>query len=340
MRTRRPHVRLAVAVGVLAAVTATTPVIAAGVGSGPAEAAAQRVAAQRTVAAASPIEQTDGFFVDPSSNPAEWVRQNPRDERASRIEQAIADQPMAKWFGDWPPGEPSEYVRAAEQAGRLPVLVAYNMVNRDCGGASDGGANNPAEYRAWIDAFAAGIGDSPAIVLIEPDALAQADCVDDERLELLRYATGKLGSLPNTWAYLDAGNAAWPGVEPIADRLPRAGLENVRGFVTNVSNFYTTEESVAYANELNAAMGTDVPYAVDTSRNGNGSANGQWCNPSGRALGEQSRVGTDPNGAELLLWVKVPGDSDGNRPPDCDASAPPAGTFSPELAIELIEGAG
>jgi endoglucanase len=37
----------------------------------------------------------------------------------------------------------------------------------------------------------------------------------------------------------------------------------------------------------------------------------------------------------MLLWVKVPGDSDG---PCGIAPDVPAGTFSPDLAIRLIDG--
>ena len=44
----------------------------------------------------------------------------------------------------------------------VPVLVAYNVPNRDCSQYSAGGARNGRAYRAWIDGFARGIGDRPA----------------------------------------------------------------------------------------------------------------------------------------------------------------------------------
>ncbi|WP_370948085.1 hypothetical protein AB5J62_10975 [Amycolatopsis sp. cg5] len=50
------------------------------------------------------------------------------------------------------------------------------------------------------------------------------------------------------------------------------------------------------------------------------------------SLGVPAQVG---GGAELLLWVKTPGVSDGQ----CGiAPAVPAGQFSPELAVRLIDG--
>nr|WP_211194458.1 glycoside hydrolase family 6 protein [Pyxidicoccus fallax] len=291
-----------------------------------------------------PLAMTNGFYVDPNSNPASWVRANSGDSRASRIQSAIASKPGARWFGNWSgdiTSAVSSFVAAADAADKLPVLVTYNIPGRDCGSHSGGGAGSPEAYRAWINGFAAGLGARPAIVIIEPDAVAQLDCLPNDaerqtRLGLLRYATERIRDLaPNTWAYLDGGNARWIAADTMAQRLESAGVRNIRGFALNVSNFYSVSESAAYASAVNTALnnryGYTRPFVVDTSRNGNGS-NGEWCNPAGRKLGTPSQIG---GGAELLLWVKVPGDSDGQ----CGiAPGTPAGTFSPDLAIRLIDG--
>jgi hypothetical protein len=117
-----------------------------------------------------------------------------------------------------------------------------------------------------------------------------------------------------------------------AGRLNSAGVRNVRGFALNVSNFYTTSSSVSYAGSVNAALGYAAKFVVDTSRNGNGS-NGVWRNPAGRKLGLSPQTGG--GGAEMLLWVKTPGVSDGQ----CGvAPTAPAGQFSPDLAVRLING--
>ncbi|MFB9474100.1 glycoside hydrolase family 6 protein [Nonomuraea salmonea] len=289
-----------------------------------------------------PLDLTNGFYVDPESNPAKWVRDNPGDSRASRIQSAIASKPMAFWVGGWfgdVSATVSSYVAAADAADRLPVLVAYNIPGRDaCGGHSGGGAGSESAYRAWISAFASAVGDRPAVVVIEPDSLGDFACMDDEdiaaRNRMLTYATGQFRDhAPNTWAYLDAGNAGWVAAGTMAQRLQNAGVGNIRGFAVNVSNYYTTAQSAAYASDVNAALGGGAKWVIDTSRNGKGS-NGEWCNPAGRRLGTPAQVGGDA-GTELLLWVKVPGDSDGN----CGiAPGTPAGTFSPELAIRLIDG--
>jgi endoglucanase len=290
-------------------------------------------------AAGNPVELTDGFYVDPDSNPAEWVRANPDDPNADTIRTQIAERPGARWFGDWSgdiTAAVSAYTTAAAEANKLPVLVAYNIPGRDCGGHSGGGAGSPEAYRTWISQFADGIGDRPAVVIIEPDALAQLDCMpaDEQpvRVDLLHTAVEQFAAKnPNTWAYMDGGNANWIDAPEMANRLRQVEVGKIRGFALNTSNYYTTEESVAKGDAIQEALGGSSQFVVDTSRNGNGS-NGEWCNPAGRKLGVPAQ---QSDNAELLLWIKVAGDSDG----DCGIGAGiPAGTFSPDLAMALING--
>lgn len=302
------------------------------------------VLAMLASAAAPAAGQDAGFYVDPDSNPARWVRANPADPRANAIQAAIADQPMARWFGNWS-GDigtaVTSFVDAARVAGKRPILVAYNIPGRDCGSHSGGGAGSPEAYRAWISGFAAGIGDRRAVVVIEPDALAQLDCLSADqravRIGLLQYAAGEFKArAPNAQAYHDGGNANWIAADEMARRLNSAGVRDLRGFALNVSNYYTSADSnrygVAVGASLQSQFGYSKPFVVDTSRNGNGS-NGEWCNPAGRKLGVVSH--NAGSGAEMLLWIKVPGDSDGR----CGiAPNTPAGEFSPDIALRLIEG--
>ncbi|MEJ3742010.1 glycoside hydrolase family 6 protein [Actinomycetes bacterium KLBMP 9797] len=304
----------------------------------------------------TPVALTNGFYSDPDSNAYRWLWQNPNDGAAGPIRTNIAERAGARWFGNWNADvtdgyltQVRGYVSAADAAGKLPILAAYNIPGRDCGGPSQGGAGNEALYRAWIEQFVRAIGDRPAIVVIEPDAVNQSmvdACMTgaerQARWDLLRYATERFRDYaPNTWAYLDGGNYGWnQGITPakIAQALDNSGVRNVRGFALNVSNYYTTAESNTAATQLNAALtsayGYSTRYIVDTSRNGKGATgDGQWCNPPSRQLGVPSQVGS--GGPELLLWVKVPGDSDGpcGIGPGIDA-----GTFDKCLAVHLING--
>lgn len=298
---------------------------------------------QKTTALlASPIDLTSGFYVNPDSTPKAWVNSHGSDSRAATINTNIASRATAKWFGNPPAGTTigamvGAYVGAADNADKLPVLVAYNLPGRDaCGGHSGGGAGTPAAYRSWISAFADSIGTRPAVVVIEPDALGDFECMTAaqiaERNGMLAFATQQFHDrAPNAWAYLDAGNAGWVPAATMAARLQGAGIANAHGFAMNVSNYYTTSASVTYANNVRTGLGTAKPFVIDTSRNGNGS-NGEWCNPAGRKLGTPTQTG---GGAEMLLWIKVPGNSDG---PCGIAPTTPAGQFNPDLAVRLING--
>lgn len=290
-------------------------------------------------AAGDPLDGTDGFFVPPTQAEA-WVEANASDPRADVIRTRIAEVPSSIWLtGGGNVGDVVDTaVAAAAAENTVPVLVAYNVPGRDCGQFSAGGANGTDAYRAWIDDFAAAIGDRPAIVIVEPDALAGMDCLSEanqqDRLDVLRYAVEQLASAPNTWTYLDAGHAQWQPADVMAERLTAAGIESARGFALNVSNYYTTAENEEYGDAVNAALGSAKPFVVDTSRNGNGS-NGEWCNPAGRAIGVEPNVHELGAGLEMELWIKLPGESDG----DCGiGSGTSAGQFVPDIAFELAGG--
>lgn len=280
------------------------------------------------------------LYVDPSSQAAVWVEGNAGTPKARQIEQRIAEQPTAKWFGAWSGdvrGAADQYVTAGAEEGKVPVLVAYNLPGRDCGGHSAGGLSTAAEYRTWINGLASGIGDRAAVVVLEPDALAQLDsCLDaagqQDRLRMLSAAVDRLQS-ENVSVYLDAGHSNWVPAPEMADRLEKAGVAQAEGFSLNVSNYNRTEDEVAYAEELRDELGmASKPYIVDTSRNGNGSPGGEWCNPAGTKLGAAPRAESD---GRLLMWVKAPGESDG----DCGAApGTAAGEFDPDLAEQLITG--
>ncbi|WP_435864472.1 glycoside hydrolase family 6 protein [Streptomyces sparsogenes] len=95
---------------------------------------------------------------------------------------AMLRTPHAVWYGDETPEEVEQLVRAttrrAARRGLVPVLALYNAPGRDCGNYSAGGAKGTAEYRAWIDAVARGIGNRRALIVLEPDSLAllPSDC--------------------------------------------------------------------------------------------------------------------------------------------------------------------
>ena len=188
---------------------------------------------------------------------------------------AMETVPQAVWLTSGTPLQVSATVvstlREANVERAVPVLVLYNIPGRDCGSYSAGGAENTVDYEAWIDAIAAAIGSQKAVIVLEPDALANlpSDCgydptqvnipqVTADRYTQINYAVTKLETGSQTLVYLDAGNSHWQAVPVIAARLAKAGVQQAQGFITNVSNFnlnsYETKydtwisECVAFAN--------------------------------------------------------------------------------------------
>ena len=277
------------------------------------------------------------LFVDPNSQ----AKQAANSLRASRPADAalidkIANSPTAKWFGGWNGNMQTDvnaYVSAAQ--GATPVLVAYNIPQRDCGSYSAGGANSGDDYLAWIRGMAAGIGSRNAWVILEPDAIPGMDCLTTTdqatRLALLSQAVSILSQSNSTRIYIDAGNPGWHPAGVIADRLKAANIAAADGFSLNVSNFIATADNVTFGQTLSAAL-SGKPFVVDTSRNGLGAAPANaWCNPDGRALGNQPTSDTGNKLVDAFLWIKTPGESDGA----CNGG-PSAGTWWTEYALGLV----
>lgn len=277
------------------------------------------------------------FYIDPNSNArrtaSEWRVSRPAD--AQQMEK-VATRSHARWLNEWV-GDVFTTVTgamsAAESQGALPVLVAYNIPHRDCGGLSGGGGATADGYRTWITAFANAIAGRKAAVILEPDALSNMGCLSaalqDERVELLKYATQVLKA-KGASVYLDAGHPAWHSVPEAARRLNLADVRNADGFALNVSNFISTTLNVSYGEKISALVG-GKHFVIDTGRNGLGATSDlQWCNPPGRALGAAPTAVTANPLVDAYLWIKVPGESDGA----CNG-APSAGNWWPDYALGL-----
>jgi len=163
----------------------------------------------------------------------------------------------------------------------------------------------------------------------------------------------------------------------MASRLLRGGIAKADGFFLNVSNYRTTEELTAYGTDLakclrhrrltgatscsqeDLARVTSDPrklthFVLDTSRNGLGPwtpPSGQytdpedWCNPPGRALGARPTTRTGNGLIDAFLWVKRPGESDGQctrgtagpEDPEYGIVDPPAGEWWADYALGLAQ---
>jgi endoglucanase len=266
---------------------------------------------------------------------ASWRDSRPED--AALLEH-IARTPQAVWLTGLSDNESRVHsvMEAARAAGRVPVFVLYNIPARDCGGYSgNGGAAAASGYRSWVASIADALGGRPSLVVLEPDALANMDCLSSsgrtERVSLLAEAVRTLESAAAA-VYLDGGHPRWHSASEMASRLERAGVHDAHGFSLNVSNFIGTAENVTYGDAISQRLG-GVGYVIDTSRNGLGpSTSNEWCNPPGRALGATPTLAPARGNAHALLWIKRPGESDG----PCNGG-PRAGAWWPEYAVGLAE---
>jgi len=284
------------------------------------------------------------LFVDPESLAmlrANALRSEHPDQ--ARLLDRIAQQPMAMWMGGWNSDiyrAVDHYVSRAQADGSVPVMVAYNIPERDCGQYSQGGVASGEEYQRWVRLVRSGIAQRPAVVVLEPDALGMlSECLNEDqqrqRLSLLKDAVKVLRQDPNTTVYLDAGHARWLPAPVMAQRLVQAGIAHAHGFALNVSNYVSTEENLDYGQQLSSLV-FDKPFVIDTSRNGRGAyeqattIEESWCNPPGRKLGHVPTTDTGDDLCQAFLWLKRPGESDG----ECNGG-PVAGAFWLDQALTM-----
>lgn len=300
--------------------------------------------------APTPLAVTDNpllganLFVDPES----LAMLQANSLRATNPEQAavldrIAQQPMALWMGGWNSDiyrAVDHFVERARAEDAIPVMIAYNIPLRDCGQHSQGGLSTKEEYQRWIRLVHAGIGQRPAVVILEPDALGLfQECLTEEqrqeRLFLIGDAIKVLRQDPTTAVYVDAGHPRWVPAPEMAQRLLAAGATDAHGFSLNVSNYISTEENLRYGHELSALLG-GKRFVIDTSRNGAGPYDAaqtieeSWCNPPGRKIGRAPSTETGDELCDAFLWLKRPGESDGQ----CHGG-PRAGVFWLDRALEM-----
>lgn len=218
-----------------------------------------------------PRKQAASRLYAPAANPdafrqaADLTRAGHTRDAAGIV--AMARTPHAVWFGDQSPAEAERdaraVVRAAAARTSLPVLALYNIPGRDCASYSAGGAATTAEYRAWIDAVARGIGSAEAVVVLEPDALAllPSECGQGAattktaaRYTEVNHAVDTLERRAGTRVYLDTGHSAWHGVRSIVPRLIKGGVQRAAGFHVNTSNFQSDAANTRYGRLISSCL--------------------------------------------------------------------------------------
>ncbi len=149
----------------------------------------------------------------------------------------------------------------------VPVFVAYNIPGRDCSEYSAGGAPSDAAYASWISAISSALGNAHAVVLVEPDGLANLpgycgatyaadfpEITNTTRIDDISSAVNTLEGDPNVAVYIDAGHSAWQTTGNIAEVLTAAGVAKAQGFFLDVSNYQYATNNVFYGSWVSSCI--------------------------------------------------------------------------------------
>jgi endoglucanase len=285
------------------------------------------------------------LYVNPDSEAAKRARVlQSSDPETSRMLEKIASQPTAVWFGDWNTDIRSEIDRHVTQmvtTGHYPVAVLYNIPNRDYGGYSAGGARTPELYLQWIDGFVAGTKGRSLAVVFEPDGIGLMDKRSDneknQRLDLYRQAIDKLTNNTKISVYIEA--AQWVDPDRMAGYLERANLRKAAGVCLNTSGYELTPRVITYLENLNKSVKYPIHGIIDTSRNGrfvpDRGGDSKWCNPLDAGLGVPPTTDTKHPLVDAFLWIKIPGESDG----ECGKGDSNPGIWDQKIALSLAKNA-
>ena len=310
-----------------AAVIVGTVLATGALGLAPAAAAPRSTAAPTTTTRT--LAPNTSFYVDLQSKAA---TQAVTDARAGRTADAVrmaelASWPIATWFnGNSTPAQTrtaaATLAAKAAQRRQVPVITAYNVPGRDCSQYSAGGAATTADYEAWVNGLAAGLGRNKAVVILEPDGLALSpdQCggtaqQQADRVTQINYAVDRLEQQPGASVYIDAGHSSWHAVGDMAQRLRDGGIADAQGFFLNVSNYRTDAELTRYGTMIAGCLWYlgNVAGAV-----GDDCANQYWP-PADADAWYASHV---PAGATLTHFV-IDSSRNGQGP-----WTPPAGVYS------------
>ena len=292
----------------------------------------------KTLTRAQAVPADQPLYVVPNNPASVAAAQHP--ESAAALSQ-IAGQPTAIWLTENSNlANAGAYLADAAAKNQTPVFVLYAIPHRDCGSYSAGGFATAQQYVDFVNQIKSGLGSRRAAFIVEPDALAQLGICgmtaeqQAERVALIRFAATTLTS-STVQVYLDAGGAYSGSASSMASRLTAAGVEAATGFALNTSAYDTTANEIAYGTTLSGLIG-GKHFVIDTSRNGvgtpAGTPDGAFCNVTGLALGTRPTLATGNSLIDAYLWVKYPGESDG----DCGNGAPYSGVFWLDYALMLV----
>jgi len=215
-----------------------------------------------------------------------WAPYQQAEGKKKKLLGRIALAPKAKWFGHWIPnrdiaGKVEEFV--ANATGGQPDVLVQMTLFRMVPWEQEACQRVPTRreqrsYQDWYDRLAGALGDTHALVVLQPDGPFAACAPHGSKVpsRLISYSARKLSALPHTSVYIDAGAADWPagpdGVRQVLDFLVPDGIRYARGFALNGTHYSSTSDEVARGAAIARALAergiTGKHFVVNTSGNG------------------------------------------------------------------------
>jgi endoglucanase len=231
----------------------------------------------------------------------------------------IALKPRAVWGGSWdgnPKATAQESVADSTQGN--PDLMAQVAIFRlspweDC--SASWSAGNQASYRAWVDGYAAGLGNARVAVIVQPD-MPFAICVGSSVPEqLVAYAAKVFNALPHATVYIDAGSYQWDSPSQMAEMLLHSGIWQARGFALDVTQYGSTDDEIQWGAQINDALAAAGArgrhFVVNTDENGTPYLAGQV--PGGGGRSNYTPRCTHP-GQQVCQRLGIPPTTDVDNP--------------------------
>ena len=197
----------------------------------------------------------------------------------------VALRPQANWFGVWEKateiqGTVAGYINDVTHGDSTTLAQLTDFSLAPWEGQLCKVAETPAlvsAYHQWNDGFAAGIGNSRALVVMQPDLPeVKNTCLSSQTratyLQEVAWATRKLDSLHHTTVYLDAGSSDWASVPVETSLLVQSGIKWARGFALDATHYASTQSEITYGMQIAKALASrgykDKHFIIDTAENG------------------------------------------------------------------------
>jgi endoglucanase len=285
------------------------------------------------------------------------VQQDPKIANEVHLLEKLASQPEAQRFSLYSqrggPGAISAQVakimchNLTADPGTIPIISTYFLYQTGYG--SHGYCEtkrqillNRPNFQRQINELVAGIGNRPAVMLLELDAIGSSGCMEATGALSaweadISYEIGKVAALPHVVAYIEGGYSDAGSASYTARVLRAVGVQRIRGFFTNDTHLNWTIDEVNWASEVSRLAG-GPHFIVSTSDSGRGPKLNprpvqqgieDLCNPPGRGAGPRPTTATGFPKADAFLWVHPPGASSGS----CRGGTP-SGTFFLHRALE------